>query len=33
VEEVHGGALTLESEIGRGSTFTVTLASAGVMKG
>jgi two-component system phosphate regulon sensor histidine kinase PhoR len=32
VEEVHGGALTLRSEVGRGSTFTVTLASAGVMK-
>jgi len=32
VEEVHGGSLTLKSEVGRGSTFSVTLAAAGAMR-
>jgi two-component system, OmpR family, phosphate regulon sensor histidine kinase PhoR len=33
VEDVHGGKLTVESELGRGSTFIVTLPSAGRMRG
>jgi two-component system phosphate regulon sensor histidine kinase PhoR len=32
VEEVHGGTLSVRSEAGRGSTFTVTLASAGTLR-
>jgi two-component system phosphate regulon sensor histidine kinase PhoR len=32
VEEVHGGALTLRSEVGRGSTFTITLPAAGTVR-
>jgi two-component system phosphate regulon sensor histidine kinase PhoR len=32
VEEVHGGTLSVRSELGKGSTFTVTLASAGTMR-
>ena len=33
VEDVHGGRLTVESVLGQGSTFIVTLPSAGQMRG
>ncbi len=33
VEDVHGGRLTVESVLGQGSTFIVTLPGAGQMRG